>query len=419
VILFLFILFFVLLYVGVPIAFALTVSSVLSIALFTDVPILIAVQRMFAGLDVFALMAIPLFLFAGYLMTEVRLSERLVAFASIFLGRFRGGLSLIATGSSAVFGAISGSANATTAAIGSVMIPTMAKRGYDEDHAAAVVAASGILGLIIPPSITMVLYGVAANVSIGDLFLNGIVPGLLIAACLLAVNYAIAVRNGYQPAAPLSRAEMLKAARQAVVPMLMPLIILGGIYSGAFTPTEAAAVACGYGLLVGAFVYRNLSVRALFRISRQTAEMSAVILFLIASANIFTYVLASQNVPQSLAAALIGLSDSPQLIMVLIMLALLALGTFLDNVAAVVLITPTLMPVLAALDIDPMFFGVFMVTAIAVGQITPPVGLNLFIAANLTNSPFEKVVVASFPYIALYVVILFVFIAFPGLLTVF
>jgi C4-dicarboxylate transporter, DctM subunit len=172
-------------------------------------------------------------------------------------------------------------------------------------------------------------------------------------------------------------------------------------------------------LLVGAFVYRNLSVRALFRISRQTAEMSAVILFLIASANIFTYVLASQNVPQSLAAALIGLSDSPQLIMVLIMLALLALGTFLDNVAAVVLITPTLMPVLAALDIDPMFFGVFMVTAIAVGQITPPVGLNLFIAANLTNSPFEKVVVASFPYIALYVVILFVFIAFPGLLTVF
>lgn len=416
---FLFISFFAMLYIGVPIAFALTASSVLSIIIFTDVPILIAVQRMFAGLDVFALMAIPLFLFAGYLMTEVKLSERLVAFASMFLGRFRGGLSLISTGSSAVFGAISGSANATTAAIGSVMIPAMAKRGYDEAHAAAVVAASGILGLIIPPSITMVLYGVSANVSIGDLFLNGIVPGLLIAACILAINYVIAIRNGYPAAEPMSTSQQLTAIRQSVVPMLMPLIILGGIYTGAFTPTEAAAVACGYGLLVGAIVYRNLSIRALVRISRQTAEMSAVILFLIASANIFTYVLASQNVPQNLAAALVGFSDSPQLILVLILLALLALGTFLDNVAAVVLVTPTLMPVLAALNIDPMFFGVFMVTAIAVGQITPPVGLNLFIAANLTNTTFERVVVASLPYIAMYIAILFLFIVFPGLLTIF
>ncbi|UWR32558.1 TRAP transporter large permease [Sulfitobacter sp. W027] len=415
----LFILFFFLIFVGVPIAFALALSSTAVIYFFTDTPLLLVIQRMYSGLDVFVLMAIPLFLFAGNLMTEVKISEKLVALASIFLGRYRGGLSLVATSASAIFGAISGSANATTAAIGSVMIPTMARRGYDQADAAAVVAASGILGLIVPPSITMVLYGVVAGVSIGDLFLSGIVPAIIIAAGLMAVNYWVALRKGYKGDAPIGLHASIHIIRDSLVALLMPVIILGGIYSGAFTPTESAAVASLYGLIVGFAWYRNLSLRSVFAISKRTVEVTATILFLIAASNIFTYVLSAQSVPQKLAASLIEFSSNPYVIMVLILGMLLILGTFLDNVAAIILVTPTLMPVVTALEIDPIFFGVYMVIAVAVGQITPPVGLNLFIATNLTNRRFEDVVRSSTPYFILYGVLLVVFIAIPGALSVF
>ncbi|QGZ30324.1 TRAP transporter large permease [Stutzerimonas stutzeri] len=415
----LFLAFFVLIFVGVPIAFALAAASILSLLLFTDMPMLLIVQRMYSGLDVFALMAIPLFLFAGYLMSEARISDRLVALASVFLGRYKGGLSLVATGSSAIFGAISGSANATTAAIGSVMIPAMAKRGYDQADSAAVVAASGILGLVVPPSITMVLYGVVAGVSIGDLFLSGIIPALIISAGLMGVNYYIAKRKGYLGSEPVPMAEAVKIFRDSLIALAMPLIILGGIYSGAFTPTESAAVASAYGLLVGFYWYRNLTLKSVFNVSKKTVEVTATILFLIGTSNVFTYILTSENVPQSLAAGLIGFSDSPIVIMLIILAMLLFLGTFLDNVAAIILVTPTLLPVVHSLGIDPIFFGVYIVIAVAVGQITPPVGLNLFIATNLTDRRFEEVCRSTVPYLFLYTALLVFFIFVPGLLSVF
>lgn len=415
----LFLVFFVLIFVGVPIAFALAAASILSLLLFTDMPMLLIVQRMYSGLDVFALMAIPLFLFAGYLMSEARISDRLVALASVFLGRYKGGLSLVATGSSAIFGAISGSANATTAAIGSVMIPAMAKRGYDQADSAAVVAASGILGLVVPPSITMVLYGVVAGVSIGDLFLSGIIPALIISAGLMGVNYYIAKRKGYLGSEPVPMAEAVKIFRDSLIALAMPLIILGGIYSGAFTPTESAAVASAYGLLVGFYWYRNLTLKSVFNVSKKTVEVTATILFLIGTSNVFTYILTSENVPQSLAAGLIGFSDSPFVIMLIILAMLLFLGTFLDNVAAIILVTPTLLPVVHSLGIDPIFFGVYIVIAVAVGQITPPVGLNLFIATNLTDRRFEEVCRSTVPYLFLYTALLVFFIFVPGLLSVF
>lgn len=402
-----------------PIAFALAAASILSLLLFTDMPMLLIVQRMYSGLDVFALMAIPLFLFAGYLMSEARISDRLVALASVFLGRYKGGLSLVATGSSAIFGAISGSANATTAAIGSVMIPAMAKRGYDQADSAAVVAASGILGLVVPPSITMVLYGVVAGVSIGDLFLSGIIPALIISAGLMGVNYYIAKRKGYLGSEPVPMAEAVKIFRDSLIALAMPLIILGGIYSGAFTPTESAAVASAYGLLVGFYWYRNLTLKSVFNVSKKTVEVTATILFLIGTSNVFTYILTSENVPQSLAAGLIGFSDSPFVIMLIILAMLLFLGTFLDNVAAIILVTPTLLPVVHSLGIDPIFFGVYIVIAVAVGQITPPVGLNLFIATNLTDRRFEEVCRSTVPYLFLYTALLVFFIFVPGLLSVF
>lgn len=415
----LFLVFFVLIFVGVPIAFALAAASILSLLLFTDMPMLLIVQRMYSGLDVFALMAIPLFLFAGYLMSEARISDRLVALASVFLGRYKGGLSLVATGSSAIFGAISGSANATTAAIGSVMIPAMAKRGYDQADSAAVVAASGILGLVVPPSITMVLYGVVAGVSIGDLFLSGIIPALIISVGLMGVNYYIAKRKGYLGSEPVPMAEAVKIFRDSLIALAMPLIILGGIYSGAFTPTESAAVASAYGLLVGFYWYRNLTLKSVFNVSKKTVEVTATILFLIGTSNVFTYILTSENVPQSLAAGLIGFSDSPIVIMLIILAMLLFLGTFLDNVAAIILVTPTLLPVVHSLGIDPIFFGVYIVIAVAVGQITPPVGLNLFIATNLTDRRFEEVCRSTVPYLFLYTALLVFFIFVPGLLSVF
>lgn len=418
-IIFLFVSFFLLIMLGIPIAFALGASSIMVLFLYTDMPLLIVVQRMFSGLDAFTLMAIPLFLFAGYLMSEVRISDKLIHLASAFLGRFRGGLSLVTTGSSSIFGAISGSANATTAAIGSVMIPAMARKGYDQAYSAAVVSASGVLGLIVPPSITMVLFGVSAGVSIGDLFLNGLVPGLLITLGLMGLNYFISLRKGYAAEKPATLREIYAAFKASLVALAMPLIILGGIYTGAFTPTESAAAASVYGLLVGMFIYRNITFKKVFAVSKKTVETTAAILFLIASANIFTYLLSSENVPQQLALSMIGFSDSPVVIMLLILLMLLVLGTFLDNVAAVILVTPTLLPVTSAVGVDPMFFGVFMVIAVAVGQITPPVGLNLFIAANLTDRPFEEVVKSTVPYFFFYVLLLVFFIFAPDLLTVF
>lgn len=415
----LFLVFFALILIGTPIAFALLISSTAAIYFFSHVPLLIVVQRVFSGLDVFALMAIPLFLFAGYLMTAIKISDKLIALASIFLGRYRGGLSLVTTGSSTIFGAISGSANATTAAIGSVMIPSMQRKGYDQAFSAAVVSSSGVLGLIVPPSITMVLFGVSAGVSIGGLFLNGIVPAIIIAAGIMVINYVISCKRGYGGEKPLSFDESVKVIKSSVVAILMPVIILGGIYAGIFTPTESAAVACAYGLLVGVFFYRNLSFGMLLNISMRTIKTTAVILFLIGCASVFTYVLSSENVPRALALFIIGLSDNPVIIMFLLLGLLLLLGTFLDNVAAIVLLTPTLMPIINFSGIDPMFFGVFMVLAVAVGQITPPVGLNLFIATNLTDRKLEDVIKASLPYFLFYVALLSFFIMVPGLLTIF
>lgn len=412
----LFALFFLMVLAGMPIAFALALASTGVLYFMADTPLLLIVQRVYSGLDVFALMAIPLFLFAGHLMTAVRISEKLVALASVFLGHFRGGLSLVATGASMIFGAISGSANATTAAIGSVMIPSMKKRGYDQADAAANVAASGILGLVIPPSITMVLYGVVAGVSIGDLFIAGILPGVLIAAGLMAVNYRIAVKKGYPASDRLPLRKAGPVFRDSIVALIMPILILGGIYSGAFTPTESAAVACLYGLAVGLFWYRNVGPGKVFRIARDTVESTAGILFLIAASNIFTYVLSSQNVPQQLAAGLLDISRNPVVIMAIILAMLLVIGTFLDNVAAIILVTPTLMPVIGALGIDPIFFGVFMVIAVAVGQITPPVGINLFIATKLTDRPLEDVVRSSVPYFLLYSGILIAFVFVPTIM---
>lgn len=411
--------FFVLVIFGVPIAVSLGLASALALFFGSHMPLLVLPQKVFNGVNSFPYLAIPLFMLAGNIMAEAKISERLVALAQLFVGRFPGGLAHVSTGACAFFGAISGSAPATTAAIGSIMIPSMTKRGYGAAFSAAVVAASGVLGLIIPPSLTMVVFGVLSGASIGALFLCGIVPGILICIVLIMTNYAIARRRGLvdQEVTPLSQAGRI--IRESMLALFMPFIILGGIYSGIFTATESAAVACLYGLLIGIFVYRNLKLANLYKIFVNTAENAALILFLMGTANFFGFIITAEQLPQHLAQFIISVTSSKTVVMFMVMGILLLLGTFLDNVAALVLFVPTMMGVVNAMHIDPVFFGVFTIIALAVGQFTPPVGLNLFIASNIAGEKFERVVAATVPYLLVYLVMLALFILCPWLLTVF
>ena len=406
---FLFCVFFLFLIMGVPIAISLGVASICTLLVGTHMPLLILPQKIYNGVNSFPYMAIPLFLLAGNIMAEAKISERLVALAQLFVGRFPGGLAHVSTGACAFFGAISGSAPATTAAIGTIMIPSMEKRGYNKAFSAAVVAASGALGLIIPPSLTMVVFGVMSGASIGTLFLCGIIPGILISLVIMLVNYVIAKKKGLVSEKPIPLSEAGHILRESILALLMPFIILGGIYSGVFTATESAAVACLYGLIIGLFIYRTIKWKALCRI----------ILFLMGTANFFGFLITTQQVPQHLAQFIIGFTDSKVLVMFLVLIMLLLLGTFLDNVAALVLFVPTMVGVVQALHIDMIFFGVFTIIALAVGQFTPPVGLNLFISSNIAQVRFESVVREIIPYLLAYVAMLVLFIAFPGMLTIF
>ena len=408
--------FVVLLLLGVPVAVSLGAASLLAISLFSNMPLMILPQKLMNGVNSFPYMAIPLFLFAGNIMAEAKISEKLIALAALIVGRLPGGLAHVTTGASAMFGAISGSAPATTAAIGSIMIPSMVKRGYKPDYAAAVVAASGALGLIIPPSLTMVVYGVLSGSSIGSLFMCGILPGLMISAALIMLNYVIAKKNHTVEAGDESNRSPAQIIKDSSLALIMPIIIMGGIYSGMFTPTESAGVACLYGIFVGMVVYRNLSLKAIFRLLMVTAESSAMVLFLMGMANLFSYIITAEQVPQLVERLILGFTSNPKVVMLLILALLLVVGTFLDNVAALVLLVPTLMNIVKAVNLDPIYFGVFSIIALAVGQFTPPVGLNLFIAAGIAKQRLEPVAYQCIPYILAYTTLLLLFIAFPWLL---
>jgi C4-dicarboxylate transporter DctM subunit len=415
----LFLALFSLLLMGVPVAFSLGIASIAALYFGSSIPMIIVPQKLFNGLNSFPFLAIPLFLLAGNIMAAAQISERLVRLSGLALGRYPGGLAQMSTGASAFFGAISGSAPATTSAIGSILIPSMVKRGYAPAFAGAVVASSGALGLIIPPSLTMVIYGTIADVSIGDLFIAGILPGIVIACALGAVNYIMAKRLGLKGEPVSADMNPRKVIMESSLALVMPLIILGGIYGGIFTPTESAAVACLYGLIVGMFVYRSISLKSLGPIFIDTAISSAIVMYLMGTANAFSYIITAEQVPQALAASILEFSSNPTLIMVMILALLLLAGTFLDNVAALVLLVPTLGTLILAVGIDPIYFGVFTVIALAVGNFTPPVGLNLFIAARLSGSRMEDISKSALPYIGAYLVVLILLILFPKVITLF
>lgn len=404
----------VLLLIGTPIAFALGLASMAALYFGSSIPLIIMPQKLFNGLNSFPFLAIPLFLLAGNIMAAAQISERLVKLAGLLLGRFPGGLAQMSTGASAFFGAISGSAPATSSAIGSILIPSMVKRGYPAPFAGAVIASSGALGLIIPPSLTMVVYGTIADVSIGSLFIAGIIPGVAIALALGLVNYWMARKHNLAKEPTLGSAETAKIIGESGLALVMPIIILGGIYGGVFTPTESAAVACLYGLIVGLFIYRSVTFKDMGPIFVRTAISSAVVMYLMGTANAFSYIITAEQIPQMVASQILNVSSEPMLIMGLVLLLLLIAGTFLDNVAALVLLVPTLGTLIAAVGIDPIYFGVFTVIALAVGNFTPPVGLNLFIAAGLSNTSIEAISKSALPYMGAYLVVLVLIILFPA-----
>lgn len=389
--------------IGVPIAISLGMASSLVFLIEGDVSIIALVQRMYNSVGSFPLLAIPFFILAGNLMEGGGISRRLIHLANVMFGRVKGGLAIVSIIACAFFAAISGSAAATTAAIGSLLIPAMIKKGYDRNFSAAIQAAGGTIGVMIPPSVPLVLYGVMAGVSIGNLFIAGIVPGLLVVSSLLLLVYVISWIKGYGGGDTFTFKEFLLAFADAILALLMPVIILGGIYGGVFTPTEAAVVAVVYGLIVGLFIYREIKFKQLIDIFTKSAQVSAVIMFIIAGASVFGYYLTRARIPKELTETMLGVTENWIIALLIINALLLFIGTFLETSAAIIILTPILVPIVSALGIDLTHFGIIMIFNLAIGFITPPVGLNLFVAANIAGTRFENLIKAIIPFIIIMV----------------
>lgn len=382
--------FVVLLALGMPIALGLGASAMAYVLMQEDLSLTMLIQTTFGGMSSFPLLAIPLFMLAGNLMNEGGLTKDLVRFARLVMGHISGGLGLATVLASAIFAAISGSAVATAVAIGMVMIPAMKDAGYDEEVGAALTATASCMGPIIPPSIPFIMYGVIANVSIGALFLAGVIPGLLLGTFLMAYVYLIARKRGYPREPQASFGEVCKGAWQALPALLMPVIIMGGILSGVFTPTEAAGVVVAYAILVGAFFYRKLKWRRLPDILLVSGLESAMVMLLLGLSEPFSWVIASEEIPQIIINAIGQISTSPYVVLLLINLLLIVVGIPLETAPAITIVTPVIAPIAAQLGIDPVHLGIVVCFNLVLGLITPPVGAVLFSICSISGMSLDK-----------------------------
>jgi C4-dicarboxylate transporter DctM subunit len=406
----------VLLVLNIPIGVALGLASITALV-FGNMPTppLVVAQRMFTAVDSFPFMAIPFFMLAGGLMESGGISRRLISFAKACVGTVPGGLGIITIVASAFFGAISGSNPATVAAIGGIMIPAMIKAGYPRDFAAAVAAAGGTLGVIIPPSIPMVTYGVVASVSIGTLFMAGFVPGIIIALCLIGVIYFYALKLDLPKGEPTSLKLFVSSFKEAILALVMPIIILGGIYGGVFTPTEAAAVAVVYSFIVSIFVYKELTIKELGPVIVKAGVSTSVVLFVIATSASFSWLITSAQIPAKVTAAMMSLSSNAVVITLLINIILLFLGTFLETQAIILLVAPILLPLAMQLGIDPIVLGIIMVVNTSVGMITPPMAVNLFVACGISNLKVEQISRKIVPFLIVEIIIVLIISNFPNI----
>lgn len=401
----LFSVFLVLLVLGMPIAFALGISS-LSYLLLEGISLTIIPQRMYAGMDTFVLLCIPGFVLAGNLMNVGNITEHIVRFCNALLGHIRGGLGLANVGGSMIFAGISGTAVADAASIGSVMIPGMAKSGYDKPFAAAVTAASSTIGPIIPPSVPMIIVGSLAGVSVGRMFLAGALPGLLMGVAMMITVYILSVRRGYPKERRATLRELLREGRTAFWALLMTGIILYGIIGGFFTPTEASIVASLYALVVGIYVYKGLTWRKLPAMLTDTVLTSSALLLLIGLANLFGWILTSQQIPQMVASGILSISDNPIIVILILNLILLFVGAFMETIAALIILFPALLGVATGVGMDPVHFAVMAVLNLMIGLTTPPVGVCLFVVAGIGNLRMLSVARAIMPFLICNLIVL-------------
>jgi C4-dicarboxylate transporter DctM subunit len=386
-------------FVGMPVALAMGLSALVVVLLKGETSPLVMAQRMFVGVDSLPLLAIPYFILAGALMEEGGISLRLVRFAATVVGHIRGGLGMVAVVASMIFAGISGSAAADTSAIGSIMMPAMIRRGYKRGFVVVLQASAGTIGPIIPPSILMIIYGSMTGLSIGRLFLAGFIPGVLVGLSLMALTYYYACRDGYEGESRASWHDTLVATWDALPAMALPVVIIGGILGGIFTATEAGVTAVVYALVVGFFVYRELKLRDLPRILANAATTSFGLMFIVANAAMFGWVLAREEFPRLTVGLLTSLTTDPNVILLLVILFLLLVGCFVETISAMIILVPMLFATGAAYRFDPIHFAMVIVILLLIGTITPPVGILLYLAAAMTKTPISETLKYIFPFV--------------------
>ena len=398
--------------IGVPIAFAIGIAA-WAYMLMAGIPTVIFAQQVANGPDSWILLAMPLFILAGGLMNETGISARLIDFAKAIVGHLRGGLAMVNVVASMLFGGISGSAVADTAALGSVLIPAMAKEGYSKEISAAITSSSASIGIIVPPSIPMIIYGAIASVSVGTLFMAGIVPGLLIGLVQMVVLHGLARRFGWGSTVSFSWRRLWQALHRAVLGLFMPAIIIGGILVGVFTPTEAGAVAVVYGIVIAKVFYRSLSFRGLYRALVNAGILTAVVMIIVSTSFTFGWVMAHEMVPQAVAGWFGSLALAPTGFLIVVSILLVLLGCILHGDPLLLITVPVLLPAAKALGIDPIHFGIVAVLCVAIGQQTPPVGSTLFVVSAISERNIFTIARANIPLVMTIVLVLAVVIFFP------
>lgn len=409
--------FIVLVLLNVPIAFSLAISSLLALY-FGGFPFTLVIQRMINASDSFILLAIPFFILAGNLMKDGKISKKLVDFADSLVGFASGGLAQVNIITSMFFAGITGAAVADTSAVGSILIPPMVERGYDKDFSGAVTASSSVIGVIIPPSIPMVVYGVITGVSIGKMFLGGLIPGVLVGVILMIVSYIFSKKRGYPSGESLNIKNIFFQFRKSILALVMPVIIVGGIFSGIFTPTEAAVVAVIYSLIVGIFVYRTIKISDLPKIILESAYTTGVVMLMLAAAFLFSWVITRERIPVYIANYITSLHINTVIILIFIAIIYVIVGALMDLTANIILLVPVLFPAIQKLGVDPIHFGLITVVALAIGLVTPPVGACLFVASEISNTSIAHQSKALFPYIISLILVLLLLVLIPEISTI-
>lgn len=389
----------VLMLTGMPISISLGLTVLTFIFGFTDVPIESVALKLFTGIEKFEIMAIPFFILAGNFLTHGGVAKRMINFATSMVGHWHGGLGLAGVVACALFAAVSGSSPATVVAIGSILLPAMVKAGFPNKFGAGVITTSGALGILIPPSIVMVMYSVSTNTSVGALFMAGVIPGLMLASLLGLTTWWRARKFGYPRMPKATLAQRIKALRESMWGLLLIVVVMGGIYTGLFTPTEAAAMSAVYAFIVAVFVYKDMGLKDVPRVLLASANMSAMLLYIITNAVLFSFVLANENIPQQLADWLVNMGLGPIAFLLVVNILLLVAGNFMEPSSIVLIMAPILFPVAVKLGIDPVHFGILIVVNMEVGMCHPPVGLNLYVASGITKMGITELTVAVWPWL--------------------